>query len=466
MKFQKMMFVSALCMLISFSFTACDDDNDDKGGVPTEVVTNVSFTDTDKETAKIGGTLSWTAPSSVENITKYIVYQSNDGKGKDVKLGDVPVGTNSFAIPAGTAFSAYLLVVASNIQGEATSMAQVGVSDMINEPMPTVVGVYFLNSGKSKSNNATLDYYNPITKELKTKVFTSVNGRGLGDTANDMVIYGSKMYIAVTNSNTIEVTDLNAKSLKTISPKDESGQPQSPRHFTTYNGNVYVTLFDGHLAAIDTTSMEIVKQVKVGPNPEEVCVTNGKFYVANSGGYNLVQDSTLSVVDAATFAVEKNPLKVVINPSLVKADTEGNLYVMSLGNYGDIKATVQRVDPKTGQSTIICTNEKISMTMSNDKLYILSSESNASTNWMAANTKYMIYDAKKAAVETENFITDGTTISKIGFINVDPIENNIYMTAGDYTSTGDMFIYSATGTRINKLGVSGLNPMGAYFVVK
>ena len=148
-------------------------------------------------------------------------------------------------------------------------------------------------------------------------MFATENGRGLGDTANDMLIYGSKMYIAVNKSATIEVTDLSGKSLKTISPKDESNVPQQPRMLTAAGGNVYVTLFDGHLACIDTTSMEIVKKVKVGPNPEGVCELNGKLYVANSGGYNLVQDSTLSVVDMNTFE-EVEKIVVTINPKTIQ----------------------------------------------------------------------------------------------------------------------------------------------------
>ena len=58
------------------------------------------------------------------------------------------------------------------------------------------------------------------------------------------------------------------------------------------------------------------------------------------------------------------------------------------------------------------------------------------------------------------------TISKIAYISVDPLEENVYMTAGEYTSTGDVYIYSAAGKKIDKLGVSGINPMGAYFIVK
>ena len=37
------------------------------------------------------------------------------------------------------------------------------------------------------------------------------NGMGLGDTAQDMIVYGDKMYIAVYGESTIEVTDLKAK---------------------------------------------------------------------------------------------------------------------------------------------------------------------------------------------------------------------------------------------------------------
>ena len=49
------------------------------------------------------------------------------------------------------------------------------------EPTPdteqSATGVYFLNAGNWKSNNATLDYYNPETGVLSPKVFVSLNGR-------------------------------------------------------------------------------------------------------------------------------------------------------------------------------------------------------------------------------------------------------------------------------------------------
>lgn len=337
------------------------------------------------------------------------------------------------------------------------------LDDLIpEETQPSTRGVYILNSGQWNGNNATLDYYDPETKAFTPKVFAGMNGRGLGDTANDMVIYGSKMYIVVNVSATIEVTDLSGKSLKTIKPKDDAGVPQQPRMITAANGNVYVTLFDGHLACIDTTSMEIIKKVKVGANPEGVCELNGKLYVANSGGYNPVQDSTLSVVDLNSFEVEKNIL-VTINPKTVQKDDAGNLFVLSLGNYNDISGTLQQVDVTSGKYKVIETNSQLISAVNHDKLYIYSAKQE---NWVVTDFAFKVYDIQKGAMASNHFISDGTAVDHTYCMSVDPVTGNVYIGTSDYTNTGDMYIFSPAGKLMNRLAVSGLNPMGAYFLTE
>lgn len=331
------------------------------------------------------------------------------------------------------------------------------------EPTPdteqSATGVYFLNAGNWKSNNATLDYYNPETGVLSPKVFVSLNGRGLGDTANDMVIYGSKMYIVVNMSGTIEVTDLFGKSIKTISPKDEAGEPQLPRMATAAQGKVFVSLYDGHVACIDTTSLDIVKKVKVGANPEGLCELNGKLYVANSGGYNPIPDSTLSVVDLNTLTVERE-LLVTCNPKIVQKDESGNLYVLSLGNYADIKNTLQRVDVATGKWEKIATNDAIYSTVYKNKIYFYSAKQE---NWVVTDYDFKVYDAIKKEIQTNGFITDGTIVDNTYCMSVDPVSGNVYIGTSDYVNTGDMYVFSPVGKLLDKLSVSGLNPMGAYF---
>lgn len=324
-------------------------------------------------------------------------------------------------------------------------------------------GAYILNSGKFQSNNSTLDFYNLSTKDWKTKVFSSVNGRGLGDTANDMLIYGDKMYIAVDNSNTIEITDRQGKSLKKLSPRDEAGQPQSPRYLTAYAGTVYVTLFDGHLAAIDTTTMEITKQTEVGPNPYQVRAAGGKLYVANSGGYNVVPDSTISIVDPVSFREEKRVV-VGVNPKTIDVDSDGELYVVCVGNFTDIQASIYRVNLNEGTSEAIYTNQNLVCALHDDKLYVCGSENDE--NYLPKNTQFLLYDAKADREVKSNFITDGTDVQRTCCISLDPSTGNIYIGTSDYTNTGDMYIFSPEGKKIDQLALSGLNPMGAYFPFK
>jgi DNA-binding beta-propeller fold protein YncE len=331
------------------------------------------------------------------------------------------------------------------------------------QPEPAASGVFILNSGNMNSNDATLDYYDPETRTLTSKVFSSLNGRKLGDTANDMLVYGSKAYIALTGSNLIEVIDLAGHSLASLSPKDDAGQPQSPRCLTAGEGKVYVTLYDGHLACIDTTALEITRKVEVGLNPEGVAATGGKLYVAISGGY-MDMDSTLAVVDAASFTVT-GKLRVAVNPKWVEADSQGDLYVISLGNYDDIPASLQRIDPRTNASSVILTNENILAAISDDKMYILSSESNESTGWMAGHTQFIIYDTRTEERATPNFITDGTEIAQVYCISVDAA-GAIYIGASDYVNTGDMYVLSPEGRLVDRFGVSGINPMGAFFVTR
>lgn len=332
-----------------------------------------------------------------------------------------------------------------------------------DDPTPTPesesTGVYFLNAGKSGSNNATLDFYNPETKELQTKIFVAKNGEGLGDTGQDMLVYGSKMYMAVYGSNRIQVTDLSGKLIHYIEPKDDSGQPRSPRYIAAYNGKIYVTLFDGHVAKIDTAGIQIESLVRVGRNPEQLTVSNGKLFVCNTGGLDYPNyDKTVSVIDIHSFSLVKT-IDVEINPEKITVDSQGDVYVISTGNYGDIPNTLQRIDPTTYEVTKIDNLVATWMSMgANDKLYIVSAQ------W-GQDTEFYVYDTAKESL-TGKFITDGTVVEKPYSISADRVRGNVYIGTSDYTNTGDMYVFSPDGKLLDKKGVSGLNPMGAYFILK
>jgi YVTN family beta-propeller protein len=74
-----------------------------------------------------------------------------------------------------------------------------------------------LNEGKYEANNAGLNFFDLTTKTSTDNYFLLKNNRGLGDTGQDMIRYGSKIYIAVYKSSIIEVIDaVTGISIKTI----------------------------------------------------------------------------------------------------------------------------------------------------------------------------------------------------------------------------------------------------------
>ena len=320
------------------------------------------------------------------------------------------------------------------------------------EPTETIAPYLFvLNSGTAGQNDASLTAYNYETGELTADVFAEKLGRGLGDTGNDIIVYGSKMYIAVTNSKTIEVLDLGGKEIKQIQPDG------SPRGFAVHGGNVYVTLYEGSVAKLDTASLAVAAKVSVGTNPEQLVVANNKLYVANSGGMNYPapQDSTVSVIDLTSFA-ETKKIVVGLNPSAMLVDSQGDVYVGCLGNWYDVPNVVKRIDTKTDDFSEVEGLCADNMAIYNDKIYSIY----ASFDYVSYETVVYSY-IYNAATETmiadkimDQLPTDTYTVSVIDD------KGNMCITTSPTGSTGEAYIYDKDLKFVDKYAV-GVFPVKA-----
>ena len=319
-----------------------------------------------------------------------------------------------------------------------------------------------LSEGLFNMNNSRLSYYNFETKELKTNYFKEKNKRGLGDTANDMIRYGSKIYIVVNVSSQVEVIDANTGySVKQIPVFDEDDKARQPRYLTGKDGKVYVTCFDGNLLRIDTVKLEIDGMVKCGRNPEGLCIANEKIYVANSGGLdNPNYDNTVSVVDLNTFK-EIKKIQVADNPYKIFADSEGDVYVSSRGNYSTSQPyRFQRIDSYVDE--VIQEFEGLNVlnfTIYNDIAYMYSFDFNSDNNWIKT------FDCLTEKVIDEKFITDNTKIEKPYSIQVNPFDGNIYITnTSDFTMNGDVLCFNKDGELQFSIDNIGLNPNKIIFL--
>lgn len=314
-------------------------------------------------------------------------------------------------------------------------------------PTPATDGFYILNQGLFNDNNSTLSFYSYSSKQVTADIFSSVNGRGLGDTGNDIEIYGSKMYIVVNVSSTLEVVDAKtAKSLKQIKLFN-GATAREPRDVAFYKGNAYVTSYDGTVAVIDTATLGVSNYITVGANPEQLAVANGKLYVANSGGLNYPNyNNTVSVIDLVSGTVTKT-LTVTVNPQNVCADTYGNVYVLSAGNYNDVGPSLAIIDDNADQVKSQTNFDGSNMVIGGDNLYFITS----------AN-KISVYNVKNQSVTTSSFITDGTAITTPYALAVDASTGEVFVTdAKDYTSNGAVYAFDKTGKKEYSITV-GINP--------
>ena len=196
-------------------------------------------------------------------------------------------------------------------------------------------GAYVVNSGnmysKIESSLTAIDYASSTATQ---NVFKAANGRSLGNTANDGIVYGNKIYLAVDQSNTIEVIDKKTKqSIKQIKTTDLLGKAEGadPRHIIADGGKVYFTTYGGYVAAVDTTDFALQKKWQVGSYPEGLVIGNGNLYVANSnygaGGGNI------SCINLSNDNVETKNIEGVNNPTSIYY-ASNVLYVLDNPVYG------------------------------------------------------------------------------------------------------------------------------------
>ena len=190
-------------------------------------------------------------------------------------------------------------------------------------------GAYVVNSGNMYSNiESSLTAIDYASSTATQNVFKTANGRSLGNTANDGIVYGYKIYLAVDQSNTIEVIDKTTKkSIKQIKTTDLLGKAEGadPRHIIADGGKVYFTTYGGYVAAVDTTDFALQKKWQVGSYPEGLVIGKGNLYVANSnygaGGGNI------SCINLSNDNVETKNIEGVNNPTGIYY-AAGLLYVL------------------------------------------------------------------------------------------------------------------------------------------
>ena len=225
------------------------------------------------------------------------------------------------------------------------------------DEVPTTITNSFLvlNEGLFQHNNSTLTYFNWNTHQQHDNLFEAKNGWGMGDTGNDMGIYGSKLYIVMNNSHVVHVLNRHSGKLLEQIHLHENGIGSSPRNLAFFQGKVYISAFNGYLYKMDTTSFEVENKIQLGTNPDQLCVVQNELWVSNSGGLTTVGDSTVSIVDLNSFT-EIQKVVVGLNPGSLVYDGMGSVYAVSRGNYMEIPSKLVKLD--VGSKSVVLSENR------------------------------------------------------------------------------------------------------------
>lgn len=328
--------------------------------------------------------------------------------------------------------------------------------DPIDTPSVLKNGMIVLCEGLFQQNNAALSWVNFADGSSDDLFFTNKTGRLLGDTGNDLEQYGSKIYIVVNVSSTIEVLDKSTGNpIKQISMMNGVVAKQ-PRSIVFFGSNAFITCFDGYVDVLDTASLTITQRIPVGDNPEGLSISNDKLYVANSGGLNSPNvDSTVSVINLNTFQ-EIQKITVGKNPGVVVTDSEGDVYVIARGNYSTIPSRMVKINTQTDEVETTFSFDASGIERMGTNLLISYYDYSNSTSNVA------LFDAISETISNPSLIDDSQLTTLFG-VEYRSSNNKIYcLDAMGFTNTGYVRIFSASGIYETSYHV-GLNPNNILF---
>lgn len=333
--------------------------------------------------------------------------------------------------------------------------------DIVPGPISTL-GVYVLNeayfSDVPGTNNSSISYYDIATKKVEKDYFKLQNSSSLGANANDLQQYGSKLYCVVVGTTKaakdsyLEVMSIaTGKSVKRI-PLSDATEGFLPRYVVFNKDKAYVSGYDGKITKIDTASLAIESRVLVGGALEQMAVVNNKLYVVNSAHFQhgTADNASVSVVDLNTFTKLK-AIPVGFNPTNISAANTGELFVITKGNYADIKPTVDKISTVT--DTKVASSDKSSLeflTINATKAYVVS----------GSYPSYFLKPFDLATMEVGlDFIKDDTKLTTPYAVTVNPLSQDIFV--GD-TNASKFFCFGTDG-KVKFAFDTGLMPKVAAF---
>ncbi|WP_430816182.1 hypothetical protein [Carboxylicivirga sp. RSCT41] len=205
-------------------------------------------------------------------------------------------------------------------------------SDDDDDVTPKVSSIYVLNEGNDNGSVSIVDENDQVTNNY----YEAVNGLPLGKFPQSMAVNDTHVFIVVTTQNGAGYVEVVEK--ETFKHVTSITGFSYPREITLMDGKAYVSNGNGQtgewpntvkqdneIYPINLSDFSKGNAIGVGAGPEKMVVSNGKLYVANSGGWSN-DDNTVTVVDTSNDQVIET-ITVKACPKDMAVDANGDIWV-------------------------------------------------------------------------------------------------------------------------------------------
>lgn len=282
------------------------------------------------------------------------------------------------------------------------------------------------------------------------------DNRLLGDVVMDLDFLGERAYIVANNSDKLEVQ--NAYTFEAEGIVDL----KQPRFFTAAGPDkAYVSEWvtygqPDQVSVINLNTLQVVKTIPVGPQPEELLIVDDKLYIDISGS------NEIAVINTNTDAV-KRTIQVTDGPAELELDMKDRLWVLAKGRTVYNQDWSVNYDETTPGALVSINTANIKVL----NTFTFSNQASPDNLAVTGDGGKLYYNYQGATFEQN---TTATSLATSPFINrsfyglgVDPETGYIYgADVNGFLGDGTVYIYSPDGTKVSEFQ-TGIGPNGFVF---
>ena len=319
-----------------------------------------------------------------------------------------------------------------------------------------------VNEGGFTKNNGSISYISRDNKVVNNIYEQSNNGAVPGDVVQSFTRVGNFGIICVNNSQKVTIVD--ARTFKQVA--EVTSGTDYPRYALGVNNDkVYITNgnFAGTVLVLNLKTFNVDKTITVGNGPEEMLASNGKVFVANSGGFGTA--NTISVINSTTDVVSST-ITVADNPTEMERDAQGYLWVLCKGYVTYSPPTFS--PERQSAAKLVRINPSLNSIDREIEIVPQSADFSAADNLAISGDGSKIYvcvDDKvyQLGIASTSLPSEPIITNLFYGLDVHPFTGEIWgLDAGNFNEAGKIIRYNSSAVAIDTFKV-GIIPNSVYF---